>query len=159
MSYVEKEFNFLLFIVLLAAWLVIMVCCYESCLEPPYLSAPSHTAPLCLAPCPANFVPSLVSQAAENNTDLTVFNIEELLSMPVRDDSYYGLVTFGSDDIIGDLSRNLAILLARHTFELSKAGLLSPNTSDVIVVRVLTVWLFCYGVRSLAEWFGHEPKT
>lgn len=65
---------------------------------------------------PTNYV----QQAAEQNTDLTVFNVEEMLKTDFVDynDTYYGLATFWTDDIVGNLFHNIGQLIGKWLTEL-----------------------------------------
>lgn len=65
---------------------------------------------------PTNYV----QQAAEQNTDLTVFNVEEMLKTDFVDynDTYYGLSAFWSDDIVGNLFHNIGQLIGKWLTEL-----------------------------------------
>ena len=87
--------------------------------SPPGQAWPTDPGTGALTPHAVTGQASLINQAAEQNKDIVIQNVEALLTDNFRqyNETYAGLHTFGGDDIITNLFVNIAHLIGKWISE------------------------------------------
>lgn len=128
---------------------------FSKTMGPSFVAAetPTDDAPYSLQPflIDRSQTSNLVLQASLNNTDLSVFNVEDMLKTDfVEYDTYYSVAGIWCDDPVRNLCHNAGALLARYIVDLSEKCLSVPSF-DCLIARVFVVRCTCLAAQALMQ--------